>query len=301
MEQNQEYILNALELHLFFARIMKEHSLFLKVGFLPPDAAMGKECELLMHRFETLLGRAISLSDCVVRRCVLESGELFTEFTDCAERQTQRLTGVPIDRRLTARVQALKGSECGEELWLSPTLARQVRQLNRDGMTLVNRLIALKERALHAVTACTMFTGNYPLLIEHILREARLYRSHLMRLEGQSECGCRELRDSELFWDQIMMEHALFMRGLLDPSEEQLIQTADGFAKDYRRLLDAASNVNERVMRSNDTVALTKKFQDFKRAGVEGIEGCEIKSIILPLLADHVLREANHYLRLLGA
>ena len=99
----------------------------------------------------------------------------------------------------------------------------------------------------------------------------------------------------------IFLEHALFMRGLLDPSEEQLIQTADGFAKDYRRLLDAASNVNERVMRSNDTVALTKKFRDFKRAGVEGIEGCEIKSIILPLLADHVLREANHYLRLLGA
>ena len=98
-----------------------------------------------------------------------------------------------------------------------------------------------------------------------------------------------------------MMEHALFMRGLLDPSEEQLIQTADGFAKDYRRLLDAASNANERVMRSNDTVALTKKFRDFKRAGVEGIEGCEIKSIILPLLADHVLREASHYLRLLGA
>ena len=35
------------------------------------------------------------------------------------------------------------------------------------------------------------------------------------------------------------------------------------------------------------------------RAGVEGIETCKIKSIILPLLADHVLREANHYLRLL--
>lgn len=44
---------------------------------------------------------------------------------------------------------------------------------------------------------------------------------------------------------------------------------------------------------------LTQKFRDFKRAGVEGIETCKIKSIILPLLADHVLREANHYLRLL--
>ena len=30
-----------------------------------------------------------------------------------------------------------------------------------------------------------------------------------------------------------------------------------------------------------------------------GINDCKIKSLILPLLADHVLREANHYLRIL--
>ena len=37
-----------------------------------------------------------------------------------------------------------------------------------------------------------------------------------------------------------MMEHALFIRGLLDPSEEELIETADEFAKDYRELLEQA-------------------------------------------------------------
>ena len=36
------------------------------------------------------------------------------------------------------------------------------------------------------------------------------------------------------------------------------------------------------------------------RAGVDGIEDCRIRSLILPLLADHVLREANHFLRLLS-
>ncbi len=35
----------------------------------------------------------------------------------------------------------------------------------------------------------------------------------------------------ELFWDQIMMEHSLFIRGLLDPSEKELISTANQFAK----------------------------------------------------------------------
>ena len=29
-------------------------------------------------------------------------------------------------------------------------------------------------------------------------------------------------------------------------------------------------------------------------AGAKGISGCRIRSVILPLLANHVLREANH-------
>ncbi len=43
----------------------------------------------------------------------------------------------------------------------------------------------------------------------------------------------------------------------------------------------------------------TLRFRDFKAAGAKGILDCQISSIILPLLADHVLREANHYIRIL--
>ena len=141
---------------------------------------------------------------------------------------------------------------------------------------------------------CGLFTANYPLLIRHILREARLYRAKLMELEGmQPDCFCQDSDGGEDFWNRIMMEHALFIRGLLDPSEDALISTANGFAGDYKRLLESAGRGGE--------VELTRKFRDFKRAGVDGIEQCKIRAIILPLLADHVLREANHYLRLLGS
>lgn len=291
--ETQEYVVQSLEQHLFFARIMKEHAFFLKVGFLPPDADFAKESGLIMRRFEQLLSRTIALSDCVVRQALLESGELFTKFTTCAEHQTQQLTGTFLDRRLTAREMRLQGSECCGDVCVSSGLTRQVQRLNRDGLQLVECLIDLKERVLRCVTSCNVFTSNYPLLIEHILREARLYRDHLMRLEGLDNCNCREIRDSEAFWNQIMMEHALFMRGLLDPSEDGLIHTANDFAMDYKGLLerDAAQ--------CTDALELTRKFRDFKRAGVEGIEECKIRSIILPLLADHVLREANHYIRLL--
>ena len=97
MDQSQDYVIHSLEQHLFFARIMKEHALFLKLGFLPPNQNLAQDAEHFLLEFEALLSRAIAFSNRVVRNCVLCSGELVTEFTDCAERQTQQLTGTAID------------------------------------------------------------------------------------------------------------------------------------------------------------------------------------------------------------
>ena len=215
MENTQNYIVDSLEQHLFFARIMKEHALFLKAGFLPPGAGLAQEGERFLRQFEGVLSRAIALSDHVVRECVLHSGEVFTQFTDCAERQTQRLTGTRIDRGLTARAMRLTGRGCDDELCVCRGLTAQVRQLNRNALVLVDRLINYKERILRCVNSCGLFTANYPLLIEHILREARLYRAHLRRLEGLEDRSCQGLRGAEVFWNQSTMAHPLVLRGLL--------------------------------------------------------------------------------------
>ena len=98
-----------------------------------------------------------------------------------------------------------------------------------------------------------------------------------------------------------MMEHALFIRGLLDPSEDTLIDTADEFADEFKNLIKEAQDMTDATIDSvtDETLNQTIKLKDFKQAGVQGISSCKIRSIILPLLADHVLREANHYIRLL--
>ena len=168
-------------------------------------------------------------------------------------------------------------------------------------LTRLNGLIAFKEEVLREVTRCRLYTANYPLLIEHILREAKLYRRIIMELERKGRILAPDLRNLELFWNQIMMEHAQFIRGLLDPTECELIETADGFAEDYCRLLEEAKEQDRKAMNvlTARTLQTTKQYQQFKTAGAEGITVCGIRSVILPLLADHVLREANHYLRIL--
>lgn len=301
MNQTCQYVTSSLELHLFFARIMKEHALFLEAGFTPVNASLAQEAERLKVEFEALLLRAVRLAaDHGIIRCkVLRSGEIVTEFTARAEQQTQRFTGIAINKEITQLETALT---CGTDRDQKPGLAREIRELNQKALRLVDSLIRLKERIIANVASCRMFTMNYPLLIKHILREAKLYQSYLVQLESGRPADDRFMRQTEQFWNRIMMEHALFIRGLLDPTEEALIKASDDFAKDYARLLEVSSARNELANKSQTEASLRKtlQFRDFKAAGANGILGCEVQSIILPLLADHVLREANHYIRLLS-
>lgn len=301
--RNNQYITKSLELHLFFGRIMKEHALFLRAGFTPVDAGFSRQAEFYKREFEKLLCDAVALGDGVVSPAVLGSGEVVTEFTAAAERQTERFTGIAIDKRITERELRLCGSrsnggrsDCGDDDLSSMTCT--VRRLNEKAIGLLDGLIRFKENVLRNVLSCRTFTVNYPLLIEHILREARLYRKYLQMLEQNGDLSCQSMREIESFWNRIMMEHALFIRELLDPAETELIDTADSAAKEFAELLNQCSSAQEQALTAS-SLDKTVKLRDFKAAGARGIQECRIRSVILPLLADHVLREANHYIRLL--
>lgn len=295
--RSESYVIKSLELHLFFGRIMKEHSLFLRAGFTPADPSFSEQAEYFQKEFEKLLSQAVRLSGGVVGREVLGSGEVITEFTAAAEKETECLTGIPIDQEITARTQRLRsrGRQGGQ---ITPQMRRQVQQLNKKALELLNGLICFKEKILEKVCHGEMFTMNYPLLIEHILREAKLYREYVQKLEKDGVLPDKSMKEIECFWNQIMMEHAQFIRGLLDPSETDLFDTADEFAIDYAELLETCCHAQDRVM-TEQSLAKTVRLRDYKAAGTQGILQCKIRSVILPLLADHVLREANHYIRLL--
>lgn len=301
------YAADSQELHLFFGRIMKEHALFLKAGFTGANPEFSAEAECYKREFEKLLCQAVRLSDGVVSRQVLDSGEVVTEYTLAAENRTEEFTCIAIDQGITRREMQLAGKEdrgeaCGRRV--SSELCCRVHGLNQRALELLDGLIRFKERILERVLCCEMFTGNYPLLIEHIIREAKLYRQYVEMLERDGCLTQQSMAETECFWNRIMMEHALFIRGLLDPTEGPLIQSANDFARDYGQLLEDCCDAQDQTMAGGtgscgDVLGETIRFRDFKKAGTEGILQCKIRSLILPLLADHVLREANHYIRLL--
>lgn len=298
MIDQQQYVILSLELHLFFGRIMKEHSIFLEAGFTPANPDFTNAADQFKEQFENVLYRAVVLGNGIITPNVVSSGEIVTEYTLGTEQKTQKFTGIPINEDITRMEAELYGLENPQ---ITSEMVRQVRELNAQTIPLLDSLIEFKTRILNDVLSCYMFTVNYPLLIDHILREANMYRGQLAALES-GEYPYDNVRDTELFWDQIMMEHALFIRGLLDPTEGDLIITSNDFAMEYAELLEKARAATETTMEqiTGETLEETLRYHDFKEAGTAGISECKIRSIILPLLGDHVLREANHFIRLLN-
>lgn len=301
MLTSNEYIKRSLDLHLFFARIMKEHSFFLEIGFSAKDYNLTNQADYYRKSFDDLLSDAISLSNGVVSSEVLQSGEVITPFTLKAETASSYFTGIRLQTELTQREAGLAGNGMS----VDPMLEQQVDYLNDNAISLISSLIQFKTSILTNVLSCKLFTVNYPLLLDHIIREAKFYLNMVQKLQKRADLNPeKEAYEQESFWNRIMAEHAKFIRGMLDPTENDLIIKANNFGNEFDQLTKEAKLAMDKTLPLNkvttDSLNATKQIKDFKAAGTQGILDCKIKSIIIPLLGDHVLREANHYLRLLN-
>jgi hypothetical protein len=273
---------------------MKEHLFFIQTNLQPVQPDYIEEADVLKQSFEQLLAQTVYYANGVVSMDAIRSNEFVTPYTLEAEELNSMLTGASIDTRITEAELRLTGNiNCEYENGLENI----VDDINRRSLNLLEEVIAFQETLLAEVSECNIFITLYPEMLEHDTREAIYYREILMALRDRDfpdKALCEELD----FWNNIMGEHAQFVDGMLDPTEEALKETAETFAEKFEELVEECIDAAKRqiVCRSLET---TEGIRDFKMTATEGLLACEIKSIIPPLLADHVLREANHYLRLL--
>jgi hypothetical protein len=298
--KNDNFVTRSVDLHLFFMRIMKEHMFFIEVAFTPQNFNMQETATKLKERASDFLSRVVLIANNNVSVTAVESGEIVTKHTLNAENATLYYTNSPIDTNITKREYELIPA-MGNTLNFN---ANDIVSLNSEAYQIVSDIIAFKTTLLNAVLNCSMFTMNYPLLIDHILREAKYYLKKITELQNNNQfITPQDMVEDEIFWNKIMAEHSKFIRGLLDPTEEELFNTSNVFAHSFDNLTKEVEIANNNIYQltgiKQKNLIEVEKIRDFKEQGTIGLLNCKIKSIILPLLADHTLREANHFLKLL--
>ncbi len=237
----------------FWLRIMKEHSLFIKLG-LPCDQ-------------ERYIGEADKFY------------RLFDEF----EKRAQIV-------------------ECDEHF----------RKFICEVITAVKSIFSFKRHLLHLYIECRIRgTTNYPLLLDHVSREAMYFLKLLEKFQdGETRYPVDTIVSENVFWLRIMADHAKFIRGLLDPSERELFDQATHFSNQFDQLQLHARDLDSMLwhFRPNNDLArfeqtvieATTRIRDFKTAARDLLQNCSALALFPPLLADHVRREAEHFLEILS-
>lgn len=290
----QEYIRVSIEINLFFQRIMKEHLFFIETNLQPINPAFIAKANMLKQNFEHLLTETVHYAKGIISEQTIQSNEFVTPYTLKAEEITSRLTGASINTNITRREYALVDMP---KHYRNEWLENVVYNLNRKSSYLLKEVIAFKKQLFTLSTECKIFISLYPEMLEHLIHEADYYLDILKALHERKlpvKTFCDELN----FWNHTMREHAQFMDGMLDPTEKNLKKIAEASAKEFEKLVEECTKTPENQM-IHKNLQTTEAIRDFKRQSTEGLLKCKIKSIIPPLLADHVLREANHYLKLL--
>lgn len=187
----------------------------------------------------------------------------------------------------------------------------QIAQFNVEVYNAVSHIWVYKRKLLGLILQCKLPGANlFPLLIDHISREANYFRNRLSELNnGQLEPLPDAIIDENVFFLRIMADHAKFIGHLLDPSERKLVEQAQEFSHDFDQLLFQAVDLDSMRSQSQTLPLLSqfldqnrvsvKSLRDFKKTARDLIEACRIKSVIHPLMADHVFREAERFLEII--
>jgi hypothetical protein len=235
----------------FWLRIMKEHSLFMKLGFSCSDGGLIRQAEQFYNEFAAFEKQSQNI----------HCDEEFMNFVDCI-------------------------------------------------MPAIKNIFAFKRHVLHLIVHCEIGGYNYPLLIDHISREAMYFCKLLGKIQdGDMKYPVDSIVSDNVFWLRHMADHARFIAGLLDPSERGFVEKANAFAVEFEQLQLQARDLDSMLWHScpnnnlvrfeKDVTAATIKIRDFKKAARDLIASCKVISLIPSLLADHVLREAEYFLKIL--
>jgi hypothetical protein len=251
------FIIRSLDEIRFWSRIMKEHSLFMRLGFRCEDTQLINEANSFYKIFEGIEQRSHSFRP---------------------------------------------------DIDIDPSI---IQQFNIEVHTAVSHIWMFKKKVLGLILTCRLpGQTNFPLLVDHISREANYFRNRLEELnQGKLEPLQDAIIDENVFFLRIMADHAKFIGHLLDPSERKLVEQAREFSHDFDQLLFQAMDLDSMRPQSQTEPLLSqfldqnrvsvKSLRDFKQTARDLIDQCKIKSIIHPLLADHVFREAERFLEII--
>lgn len=182
--------------------------------------------------------------------------------------------GLALHKTLTAFLEKFKQN---------PEIASEILPLLQD-------LRTYKLAVINATNSGVWVGWVFPTLARHVLIELDYFVDKLADLPYTDQ-------DEVAFWNVMNGEHAGLAAHLLDPSEVDLTKKAEKIADQYQNMKTVES---EKEMMVQLSIKYAKELDNYNTQARAGSKAGDIKSIIHPVLLDHVIREGKRSIAVLN-
>jgi len=187
---------------------------------------------------------------------------------------------------------------------------KKFSELIVEAMASLKEFIRFKTLLLEMALTNKLNSALPPLFFDHVIREAEYFMAMLEKIRAGKKLSVVRALEAD-FWLRIMAEHTKFIGSRLDPSERSLIGVVRGYEAEFDDLsmqgwdyVSFFEHKSKELPAFNrflqDSRVATIRLRDFKQAAYDMIIKNRMLSTIPAVLADHVRREADHFLLVLG-
>ncbi|CQR73363.1 hypothetical protein SOV_51440 [Sporomusa ovata DSM 2662] len=190
------------------------------------------------------------------------------------------------------------------------TSEKKFAELIAESMESLKEFIRYKQLLLGLSLTNKLGSALPPLFFDHVIREAEYFMAILEKLHACKKLAVVKALEAD-FWLRLMAEHTKFIGSRIDPSERSLLDVVAGYQAEFDNLsMQARDYVSFLAHKPMDLPAFdrflqdsrvaTVRLRDFKQAVHEMIVTNRMLSTIPAAMADHVRREADHFLLVLS-
>lgn len=190
------------------------------------------------------------------------------------------------------------------------TSEKKFAELITESIDSLGEFLRFKRLLLEESLTNKLGSALPPLFFDHVIREAEYFMAILEKINACKKLVVVRALEAD-FWLRLMADHIKFIGSRLDPSERSLLDVVEGYKVEFDNLSmqgrDYVSFLAHRPMELpafdrflQDSRVATIRLRDFKQAVHEMIIKNRMLSTIPAVMADHVRREADHFLLVLS-
>ena len=246
-----------------------------------------------IKKYQDLFKRILSFSNGKVSKDFLSSNVLYTSYTRDLELDTIKYFDIGLDPSIT--LDCLKLTSGNMELLNLKEVDKYMEELlellDKSTNILNNINIYIKDN--------NMFLTIYPLVIEHMINENKLLKDTLERLLKRVGTDPTYVYSLEYYYSLFLKEHSLLIRNLMNPQKSKEIETCNKYYDLYNSLLNSFNNeVSPYSIDGiyNKCMNITNRFKDFLEDAINMTIKSPSNFMVVPIILDHLLREANSYM-----